>query len=138
MPPSPRNRRTPTAPKDLALATPVPAAPEQSMSGPDLPQPIPHPDPQARQRAIDQICKACQTCTQAVQMMCSLDHDFAARLTACRSVNEATTVCSNWMAHRVDSLFSVQSRLTEIWLEYSAALLAHHVTQASGRKSDME
>lgn len=108
-------------------------APPREASGPPVPEPLagepasnatgPRTGDDLREHAVSQICKVYETFGQALQMMCSLDHSFAIRLTACGTVGEATLVCGEWMAHRVDSLFGVQSQLTEIWIEYANAVV---------------
>ena len=117
--PKPPRSHLPSAPS---------AAPGRSASEPDATELAsnatgPGTDADPRAHAISRICKVYETFGQALQMMCSLDHSFALRLAACRTVGEATVLCGEWMAHRVDSLFGVQSQLTEIWIEYENAVV---------------
>lgn len=76
-----------------------------------------------QQHAVAKVEGAIATWMHALQMMRRLDGEFAVRLTACRTADEAATLCNRWMAHRVDSLSAVQSHLLEIWLTCSPRLL---------------
>jgi hypothetical protein len=69
-----------------------------------------------QQDAVTEISAALAVWMGAVRMMRTLDKDFARELAACRSSSEAVEICSRWTAHRLDSLFALQSRVLEIWL----------------------
>jgi hypothetical protein len=81
---------------------------------------------------IARVEGAIATWMHALQMMRSFDRKFAAELMACRTAYEATTVCNQWVAHRIDSLTAVRSHLFEIWLTCSSRLpLRQHVSCAT-------
>jgi len=115
-PPRSRSPAPPREASEPSVSEPVVGEPDLNATGLRMGDDL-------REHAITQICKVYETFGQALQMMCSLDHSFAIRLTACRTVGEATLLCGEWMAHRVDSLFGVQSQLTEIWIEYANAVV---------------
>jgi hypothetical protein len=69
-----------------------------------------------QQDAVTEISAALAVWVDAVRMMRTLDRDLARELAACRSPSEAVEICSRWTAHRLDSLFALQSRVLEIWL----------------------
>ncbi|MGH7057173.1 MAG: hypothetical protein ACREFZ_04720, partial [Acetobacteraceae bacterium] len=49
-----------------------------------------------------------------------VEAEFAARLVRCRTASEAISVCTEWLAKRVDSLVAVQHHLIDLWLESQA------------------
>lgn len=49
-----------------------------------------------------------------------VEAEFATELVRARTASEALSVCSGWLAKRVDSLVAVEHRLLDLWLEGEA------------------
>lgn len=52
-----------------------------------------------------------------------VEEEFAMRLIGARTASDAVSVCSEWLAKRVDSLVAVQHHLLDLWLQGEAGRL---------------
>jgi hypothetical protein len=70
-----------------------------------------------RQELVSNITRTSSEWVSQVGQMQRFDVEFARRLTCCAKPSEAVALCSEWMAHRVDSAVAMQHRLLELWLD---------------------
>jgi hypothetical protein len=62
-----------------------------------------------------------------IGQMRQFEAEFARRLAHCSTPSEAVALCSEWMAHRLDSAVAMQHRLLSLWLDAMTAATCQKV-----------
>jgi hypothetical protein len=69
------------------------------------------------QIALDaEVRSACAAWISQLSVVQRHEANFGARLARCRTPSEASTICGEWMGHRLDSAIAMHHRLLELWL----------------------